>query len=754
VAVGFKIQLRDATLGGNGLVLRPSISSGVRATTKAQRRWIEVLHLDGKSWIDVPVMQGNTLAGVLACEWWGEEDVLSGEDQEALVVVAKLLAAAEAEMIQYNAKQFAGRLGTAVGTLRPDPPRVSDLLDSGLGFVREVLGAPVGALFLYDWTSNKLRKIAESTAPGLKARQLDEAYEPNQHLTGRAWENPAYRHIIDYGHLCENGHALIDKRSHDRHTDLLGEIRTVLYARSSTADSRLLFRLMNRLDEPRSPYYLRHQKILHEVTERLTDIADDKGARRRLYWLQHIGARALMGLSQPDAVLGDVRTALQEEHVDGCAVLYGPEQDDYLQLVYVATTKLGEHKAVDLPRFTADPVFKAILESIANLGEERQSVQIVDLPRHGSITLPTHPLNMFSRIEASAVVVWPLRGSKRGVETGGERGSEVRGALLLPLFDSPSSPGRLLQRISDSVRQFIDALATIIESHASTTQSHVTSVRAQRLIGQIGHEISSPVSSLAGLARGTIKLAKAVLSEREKDDPELSETLREIAHNEADLLAKAKEISLALNIANQMARIGSGTLSTTFVEYDLYKVMKEAADEVLNYSSVMEEYAKRPIQFRFNDASKRLPLMIGDPILIKKVFDNLFSNAIKYSYVRNSRRLDEPIRIEVQANPVSGWTNVYIQNWGLGIPPDKIRTIFRAFERADVQDPRERRRGMGLGLYLAKVFLDFHDSSISCTSEPTLDDKRRTIDLSGYLTTFELKLRQRLSRGPIERPVM
>ncbi len=146
-AEGLKIRLRDATLGRSGLLLRPTISSSTSAATTAQSEWIAALSLAGKSWIDVPVKQGAELVGVLACDWWGEPSVLSPDDVEALTLIANLIASAEQEVVQFNVASFSTRLVEKIEGGQPTPPRVSDLLDAGLGFVREALDAPVWGAF-------------------------------------------------------------------------------------------------------------------------------------------------------------------------------------------------------------------------------------------------------------------------------------------------------------------------------------------------------------------------------------------------------------------------------------------------------------------------------------------------------------------------------------------------------------------------------------------------------------------------------
>jgi signal transduction histidine kinase len=95
-------------------------------------------------------------------------------------------------------------------------------------------------------------------------------------------------------------------------------------------------------------------------------------------------------------------------------------------------------------------------------------------------------------------------------------------------------------------------------------------------------------------------------------------------------------------------------------------------------------------------------------------------------------------------------TIIQVENWGIGIPPDRLEEIFEPFVRGDVEDRIKAIRGMGLGLFLGRRIMSAHRGELFCLrSDPTLDDPRRTERLEGFQTIFELRLPVDLKEGTV-----
>lgn len=96
-----------------------------------------------------------------------------------------------------------------------------------------------------------------------------------------------------------------------------------------------------------------------------------------------------------------------------------------------------------------------------------------------------------------------------------------------------------------------------------------------------------------------------------------------------------------------------------------------------------------------------------DPDLIRQVFSNLVENAIKYS--------PEHTKIRVRSEEKDSRVVVQIIDHGNGIPADELSNIFMKFFRSK-NAKSSPIKGSGLGLYLAKYFIELHQGRISVES--------------------------------------
>jgi PAS domain S-box-containing protein len=98
-----------------------------------------------------------------------------------------------------------------------------------------------------------------------------------------------------------------------------------------------------------------------------------------------------------------------------------------------------------------------------------------------------------------------------------------------------------------------------------------------------------------------------------------------------------------------------------------------------------------------------------DPDRIQQVLTNLVSNAVKYGAPGSE--------IRIEAREEAGRVELSVMNWGAGIPPEEIPTLFSRFART--RRAREARTpGTGLGLYIAKGLVEAHGGRIWVDSTP------------------------------------
>lgn len=99
-----------------------------------------------------------------------------------------------------------------------------------------------------------------------------------------------------------------------------------------------------------------------------------------------------------------------------------------------------------------------------------------------------------------------------------------------------------------------------------------------------------------------------------------------------------------------------------------------------------------------------------DPALMARVFENILSNAVKYSYS------DPQGIILVKITQEKDQAVVMVENQGDTIPTEMLPLIFERFYRVD-KSRNSKIAGSGLGLAIAKSIVDLHGGNIYAESE-------------------------------------
>ena len=102
-------------------------------------------------------------------------------------------------------------------------------------------------------------------------------------------------------------------------------------------------------------------------------------------------------------------------------------------------------------------------------------------------------------------------------------------------------------------------------------------------------------------------------------------------------------------------------------------------------------------------------MVLVDRASIIEVITIIVDNAIKYSPKNSS--------IEVNLQLSKSDARIDIIDHGIGIKPSELSHIFERFYRADSARSKQHNEGHGLGLSIAKNFIELHDGSIEVKSK-------------------------------------
>jgi CheY-like chemotaxis protein/nitrogen-specific signal transduction histidine kinase len=184
-------------------------------------------------------------------------------------------------------------------------------------------------------------------------------------------------------------------------------------------------------------------------------------------------------------------------------------------------------------------------------------------------------------------------------------------------------------------------------------------------------------------------------------------------------------------------------------------------DDILDFSAIEKDEIKFDvrefkiaqlldnIRFSFLEKAteKQLPLklfvdqrlsgaVIGDPVRLEQILNNLISNAIKFT-IAGEIRISATL---LYSDGENSNIEFEIADTGIGIPEDKIAVVFESFTQADAGNTREA-GGIGLGLTIAKKLIEMQGGSISVNGK------------SGYGSVFKFNLTFKKGiKKPAEQP--
>ncbi len=209
-----------------------------------------------------------------------------------------------------------------------------------------------------------------------------------------------------------------------------------------------------------------------------------------------------------------------------------------------------------------------------------------------------------------------------------------------------------------------------------------------QFLGMAAHDLRNPLGIIMSFAE--------FLEEETKDklDAEHQKFLH-IIYTSAEFLLKMIEDLL------DISKIESGKLTLNMEKADLIELTKRNIE--LNNTLA----AKKDIVIQIEYSHK--PVMVTiDKQKIDQVFNNLLTNAVKFSYPKSI--IDVIITLEKES------VLVEVKDEGTGIPAGKTETIFQPFGNTSSTGTAGE-KSTGLGLTIVKKIIEGHGGRISVDSE-------------------------------------
>lgn len=210
--------------------------------------------------------------------------------------------------------------------------------------------------------------------------------------------------------------------------------------------------------------------------------------------------------------------------------------------------------------------------------------------------------------------------------------------------------------------------------------------RNEDFMATLTHDLKNPLL-------GANRIIELLLSQRiptEQQEP----ILRQLLDSNRDLLRLIQKLL-------EVYRYDKDVDAYQFEELSIADVLSSC---VSGFQSLAED---KNIGVTVSIASV-LPLWVADREGLRRVFQNLLDNAIKFT--------PEEGTITVSATMKGSELTVEVGNTGPGIPSEEIGHLFERFARSTAG--RRHAHGTGLGLYLCRQIVEAHGGKIHCRSNP------------------------------------
>lgn len=246
--------------------------------------------------------------------------------------------------------------------------------------------------------------------------------------------------------------------------------------------------------------------------------------------------------------------------------------------------------------------------------------------------------------------------------------------------------------LTKTLRYAIERKNVLIKLAAATRAREVAEESArmkEQFIASISHEMRTPMNAIYGMSN--------LLAQTKLDSEQRSYI---------DSVRQSSEILLGvINDILEISTLQNGKMSFESKDFDLHELM-------FNLVNVMQ-YKKdeKPLEFQLNIDPSVSSILKGDKLRLNQILFNIVGNAVKFT--------DEGmVKIDVQLVKNQGDTIILrfvVQDTGIGMPADKVDTIFESFTR--IRTKERIYEGTGLGLAIVKNLVQLQEGRVWAESE-------------------------------------
>ena len=209
-------------------------------------------------------------------------------------------------------------------------------------------------------------------------------------------------------------------------------------------------------------------------------------------------------------------------------------------------------------------------------------------------------------------------------------------------------------------------------------------------LANMSHEIRTPMNGVLGMVE---LLAKTNLDTRQTTF--------------VDIIVKSGNALLTIiNDILDFSKIDAGQMKLRKAAFDLVEAVEDVA------TLLSSPAAEKDIELLVRAAPDLPAAVIGDAGRFRQIVTNLVGNAVKFTERGH-------VFVDIGSEQSTGgeiMISIRVEDTGIGIPPEKVETVFDKFSQVDASSTR-RHEGTGLGLAITAGLVDLFGGYVNVESE-------------------------------------
>jgi signal transduction histidine kinase len=246
----------------------------------------------------------------------------------------------------------------------------------------------------------------------------------------------------------------------------------------------------------------------------------------------------------------------------------------------------------------------------------------------------------------------------------------------------------LLRTFGDQAAIALENVRLFREIEDKSRQLEVANKHKSEFLANMSHELRTPLNAIIGFSEVLLEKMFGEINAKQQDYL-------------SDIHSSGRHLLALINDILDLSKIEAGRMELEPSDFDVPTALQNAI-------TLVRERAQRHGIALSLDIDPAVRELRADERKFKQILVNLLSNAVKFT--------PDGGRVALRARPVECGLEVSVSDTGIGIAPEDQEKVFEEFRQVG-GDYKTKQEGTGLGLALARRFVELHGGVISVQSE-------------------------------------